>query len=77
MIKPDLTIILLKNKKILKNIFIDASMSKLSNITCFKCSKVGYKANTCLSNKFIDKNIKKIWIPKRIIVTNPKRSKLA
>ena len=52
-------------------------MNKLSNITYFKYSKVGHKAYACLSNKFISTNIKKIWIPKETILTNPKRSKLA
>ena len=51
-------------------------MSKLSNITCFKCGKIGHKAYTCLSNKPIDTNIKKIWISKGTIVTNSKGPKL-
>ena len=52
-------------------------MSKLPNITFFKYGKVGHKAYTCLSNKFVDRNIKKIWVPKETIVTNSKGSKLA
>ena len=39
----------LRKQKFLKNIFANAS--KLPNITCFKCGKVGHKAYTCLSNK--------------------------
>ena len=52
-------------------------MSKLSNIIFFKYDKVGHKAYTCSSNKFTDTNVKKIWVSKGTIVTNPKGSKLA
>ena len=52
-------------------------MNKLSNIICFKCSKIGYKAYVCLSNKFISTNVKKIWVSKGTIMTNLKGSKLA
>ena len=52
-------------------------MNKLSNIIYFKCGKIGHKAYACLSNKFVSTNIKKIWISKETIVTNPKGPKLA
>ena len=52
-------------------------MNKLSNITYFKCGKVGLKAYAYLSNKFVSTNVKKIWVPKGTIVTNSKGSKLA
>ena len=52
-------------------------MNKLSNITCSKCGKIGHKAYECLSNKFVSTNVKKIWISKETIMTNPKRPKLA
>ena len=67
----------LRKQKFLKNIFINASTRKLSNITCFICGKIGHKAYSCLSNKFDTKNMKKIWVSKGTIVTNLKGPKLA
>ena len=52
-------------------------MNKLSKIIYFKCGKIGHKAYACLSNKFVSTNVKKIWVPKRFIVSNPKKFKLA
>ena len=67
----------LKKQKFLKNIFVNISIRKLSNITCFKCGKVGHKVYSCLSNKFDDRNVKTIWVSKETIMTNSKGPKLA
>ena len=50
----------LKKQKFLKNIYVNSSNNKFSNITCFKYGKIGHKSYTCLSNKFLNFNTKKI-----------------
>ena len=54
----------LKKQKYLKNIFVNSSSNKFSNITYIKCGRVGYKSYTCFSNKSKNSNVKKIWVPK-------------
>ena len=65
----------LKEQKFLKNIFVNSSYNKFSNITCFKCGKVGHKSYSCFFNKSENFNVKKIWISKGTIMTNLKGSK--
>ena len=67
----------LKKQKFLKNIFVNSSSNKFSNITCFKYDKVGHKSYIYFSRKSENSNVRKIWVPKGTIVTNPKGSKLA
>ena len=67
----------LKKQKFLKNIYVNSSNNKFSNITCFKYGKIGHKSYTCLSNKFLNSNAKKIWVPKGTIATNQKGPKKA
>ena len=42
-------------------------------VTYFKCDKLEHKAYACLSSE--SENVKKVWVPKGTIVTNPKGSK--
>ena len=67
----------LRKQKSFKNIFINESTKNLSNISYLRCGMVGHKAYTCSSNKFNGRKVKKIWVPKEIIMTNPKGPKLA
>ena len=60
----------LKKQKYLKNIYVNSSSNKFSNITCFKCGRVGHKSYTCFSNISVYSNVKKIWVPKGTIMTN-------
>ena len=41
----------LKKQKFLKNIFVNSSSNKFSNITCFKCGRIGHKFYSYFSNK--------------------------
>ena len=66
-----------KNKiKFLTNFFITpSSVDNTSYITCFSCGKIGQKAFVCNTRKLNGKIVKRIWIPKGTIATNPKGSK--
>ena len=66
---------LLKKQKFLKNIYVNYSSNKSTNITCFKCGRIGHKSYTCL--KSANTTIKKIWVPKGTILTNLKGPKKA
>ena len=59
-----------KKQKFFKNFFVLAS----TTITCFCYEKSRHKAYNCLHRK--SNILKKIWIPKETIVTNPKGSKM-
>ena len=50
----------LKKQKYLKNIYVNSLSNKSSNITCFKCGRVGHKSYTCFFNKSVNSNVKKI-----------------
>ena len=50
----------LKKQKYLKNIYVNSSSNKFSNITCFKCGRVEHKSYTYFSNKSVNSNVKKI-----------------
>ena len=65
----------LKKQKFLKDIYVNYSSYKSTNITCFKCGRIGHKSYTCLINKYA--NTKKIWVPKGTILTNLKGPKKA
>ena len=65
----------LKKQKFLKDIYANYSSKKPTNITCFKCGRIGHKSYTCLINKYA--NTKKIWVPKGTILTNLKGPKKA
>ena len=67
----------LKKQKYLKNIYVNSSNNKFSNSTCFKCGRIGHKSYTCFSNKSVNSNVKKIWVPKGTIMTNQKGPKKA
>lgn len=59
-----------ERQKFLKNIYVHADDS--TKITCFKCEKLGHKAYTCHTH-----NVRKIWVPKGTILTNPRGPKKA
>ena len=63
---------LLKKQKLLKNIFVNSSCNKFSNIIYFKCDKVGHKSYAYFSDKSKNSNVKKIWVLKGTTVTNQK-----
>ncbi|MDM1786908.1 hypothetical protein, partial [Acinetobacter bereziniae] len=48
-----------------------------SHVTCFKCRDIGHKAYECTERKTDNKIIKRIWIPKGTLATNPKGPKKA
>ena len=58
--KVDLRYNPLNKQKFLKNIFVNSSYNKFSNITCFKCGRIGYKSYSYFSNKSENFNVKKI-----------------
>ena len=59
-----------QRQKYFKNFFISASYT----VTCICCGKSGHKAYHCLYKN--SNSLKKIWVPKETILTNPKRPKM-
>ena len=65
-----------KEQKLFKNFFVKASSNSSLNVTYFCCEKMGHKSNSYDFRKSNGSMVRKVWVSKGTIRTNPKGLKM-